>query len=190
MAGSRLNYPMRRAKVQNRQLPQGSTHHNIDLSNQKHRPNRMLMGMVHADGYSGDYRQNPFRFQNWGLSTVEVIVDGLSDNIVYNTDFTTKENLARPYADLARMVGRHESGQPFSITYDKWQEDMCVFGFDLTEQQARTDNFRLQRSGNMSVNVTFATPLPNNVTVILVMEYDDNVDMGLDNVINTVESVI
>ena len=183
--GAKLFYPMRRMKTQTKMLTANTTTCNVEIISQKARPNRLIVAFVRANAFAGRYDLNPFHAPHYDINRVELSVQGMGETIVYEPNFRTGADLARPYAALASLVDRYDSDKPFAITFDEWKTDACYWGFDLTEDNSRTDNFQLQRSGRLELRLNFNTPLPHNVMAVAVMEFDDVVTLGLDNTVTT-----
>lgn len=181
LEGARLKFPMRRIKTQTRMLTAGSTHQNIELLNQKQRPNRLIVALVNSEAYSGRYHRSPYKFPNCDVSRIELNVEGMGESTFYEPNFTTGENLARPYAALAALVGRYDTDKPFPVSMKRWRESLCLWAFDLTADRSHTDAFQLMRSGRLDLRIHFNTALADNMTALLMMEHDDMVTMGLDN---------
>ena len=143
VSGAKLFYPMRRIKTQTQLFTTGTNTCNMDIISQKARPNRLIVSFVRADSFGGRYDLNPFHAPNYDINKVELSVQGMGETILYEPNFQTGANLARPYAALASIVDRYDTEQPFAITFDNWKSNTCYWAFDLTEDNSRTDNFQL-----------------------------------------------
>jgi hypothetical protein len=185
LSGARLLHPMRRIKSQTRLMTQGTSFVSIEVVNQTQRPSYLVVGLMKSTAYSGAYADSPFKYSNYDASRVELNVEGMGESVSYTPNFRTGVDLARPYAALASLVDRYDTGRAFGVSFDEWRTKSTLWAFDLTDDKSRADGFQLMKSGRLDLRFHFNTALPHNVTAFMMMEYDDMVEMGLDNNVTT-----
>ena len=71
-------YPYNRAVVKSVRIPAGSTSYIWDNMFQGRRPNKVTLGFVKSKAASGDYKSNPFNFENCGIQQIALYCDGLA----------------------------------------------------------------------------------------------------------------
>lgn len=59
-----------------------------------------------------------------------------------------------------------------------------IFGFDLTPTKSGLGTLSLVHRGNMRIHLGWATALPNTITLILRMAYDNVVEITRDRLVN------
>ena len=99
-------YPIRRVEMTRINVSQGATRTPNHTLFQGQIPRRIIFGCVRRDAFNGSVKQNPFRFENFGIKEVTVT----AGNITYNrdplrTDFE-KNIYLRAYLQLLETVGK------------------------------------------------------------------------------------
>ena len=67
-------YPYNKVEVS---IPSGSTNYTWENMFQGRLPNKIVLGFVKSRAISGDYKTNPFNFENCGIQQIAVYSDGL-----------------------------------------------------------------------------------------------------------------
>ena len=70
-------YPYNKVEVRSVSIPSGSTNYTWENMFQGRRPNKIVLGLVKSRAISGDYKTNPFDFENCGIQQIAVYSDGL-----------------------------------------------------------------------------------------------------------------
>ena len=123
-------------------------------------PKRLFIGMVSNEGFIGSYATNPFFFQHFDLSKLDVTCDGHS---VYCKLFEPKfgaNQYLRSYLSLYQALASQNQVQNCNIDYEDYKGGHCFWGYDLTPDQA-ADQSHLHpiKTGNLRLEFQFATAL-------------------------------
>jgi len=129
-------------------------------------PNRLFFGFVSNSAYNGDSTKNPFNFETLDVKSVTVTVDTQEVSPTLRLD----------YDDYAPAYNRFLStlnNEPSLISFDSFKEGSTIYGFDLTRKgNCATHQYLLRREGNLRINVTFGTALPEVKNVVILGEFD------------------
>lgn len=148
-------------------------------------PKRVFIGLVTNEAFNGSFTTNPFFFQHFNLSKLDVSVDGHS---VYGhplePSFGTGHYL-RSYMSLFQALGSQNQVQNCNITLDDYKAGYCFWGYDLTpDQGADQDHLHPIKTGNLRLELQFASALEDTVNVIVYAEFDNLIEInGLREVI-------
>ena len=71
-------YPFNRTDVKTFAVPKGQYNVNLDDTFQGKIPNRLVLGMVSADAYTGDLTKNPFNFKHYNFDFMCLYANGQS----------------------------------------------------------------------------------------------------------------
>ena len=141
-------------------------------------PKMLILAMVLTDAYNGAYGKNPFNFQHFNLSFLELKIDGKSIPFQpFKPDFGKKHAL-REYMSLYQSLNRASTTLPF--TYDQYLAGGYVlFALNLTPDLSGLPQHPRQ-TANLRLNMEFSTPLTSNVTVVLLAVFDGLVFMNVN----------
>ena len=106
-------YPYNKVKVRSVSIPTGSTNYTWENMFQGRRPNKIVRGFVKSKAVSGDYKTNPFNFENCGIQQTAVYNDGLPverSALKVDFDIAGGTSIMRGYTNLL-------------LTSGKWRED-------------------------------------------------------------------
>ena len=97
-------YPFTRTECRVQSIPQGSTSFHWDNIFQGRKPCRIVVCFVKETAFSGDYKANPYNFQNCGVRSLILYCDGVPvSGAPWDLDFK-KDIMARAYSDLFQFV--------------------------------------------------------------------------------------
>ena len=145
--------PIRRVEVKTFTIGTGLRSKTEDDLFQRQLLKRLFIGMVSNEGFIGSYTTNPFFFQHFDLSKLDVTCDGHS---VYGKPFEPKfgaNQYLRSYLSLYQALTSQNQVQNCNIDYKDYKGGYCFWGYDLTPDQAadqshlhpiKTGNLRLE----------------------------------------------
>ncbi len=102
-------YPYTRTECRMQSVATGATSFYWDAIFQSQRPAKIVVAFVETTAVSGDYKKNPFNFQNCGITEICVYADGIPvGGVPVKTDFdqTTGRTIARAYTDLFTFANK------------------------------------------------------------------------------------
>lgn len=184
-----LNYgmkmPIRRVEVKTFTISTGLRSKVEDYLFQGQLPKRVIVGLVNNNQMNGTSTSNPFDFQHFNLSKLEVSVDGRTiQNKPFQPNFQTGECL-RSYASLFQAMGSLGQNQSMGLTMDQYKNGYTLWGFDLTaDQGSEGSHLHPIKSGNLRLELQFAQALAAVINVLVFAEFDNQIEInGLREVI-------
>jgi hypothetical protein len=188
--GATVKYPIDRTRVSYYTVDQGAVQSSFKLDQSVQRPNRVVIGFVDAEALNGHFVKNPYAFKPYGLTSIELELSALGERIKFEPSFTTGSGLARPYAKLASLVDRLDTGSPFGITLTEWQNKYNLYGFDFTGDLSHGDAFHLVSDTTLTLKLKFSTALANSITVVVYQELDDIVKFDVKKQVSMLSSAL
>ena len=178
-----MKIPIRRAEVKTFTIGSGQRSKIEDHLFQGQLPKRIFVGMVRNAYMNGIFANNPFDFQHFNVSKVEVSVDG-KPNRTFQTNFGEGECL-RAYSSLFQATGSLGMNRSMGLTLEEFQNGYTLFGFDLTPDQGSEEGqLHPIKTGNLRIELQFARALDHAINVIVYAEFDSQIE------INSVREVI
>ncbi|WAQ95797.1 YMD2-like protein, partial [Mya arenaria] len=125
-------YPDDKVEVKSVSIATGSTTYSWDSMFQGRRPNKLIIGFVKSKAVSGDYKTNPFCFENCSIQQIAVYCDGLpvgGNPLKLNFDLTKGASFIRAYDNLLLSNGkwRHDEGNQLSREHFECGSALFVF---------------------------------------------------------------
>ncbi|GBM37205.1 Uncharacterized protein F54H12.2 [Araneus ventricosus] len=137
-------------------------------------PSRMILGLVSNAAFNGDFKQNPFNFKNYNLSSISLSENGVQIPMSAYTPSYKNNLFARNYLSLFTDLGQHDT----NITLDEYKNNTCLYAFDLTQDYSASDPFNnVARSGDISIHLKFDEILPETVTLVVYMEMQSLIEI-------------
>ena len=146
-----------------------------------HCPEKLFVVLVASSAYVGNYQSNPFNFQHFNISEIAFYHDNTSlPGKPLQLDFRDTANnstFLQAYENLKAL------GAPYmNISYSDFHRGYTILAFDLRTD--RTDDLQsARRSGQMRLELRFAEPLAEAVTVLTYAKYKST--LTIDQVRNT-----
>ena len=185
IAHHNAKFPIRRVEVKTFTVGTGLRSKVEDHLFQGQLPKRLFIGMVDNATFNGSFATNPFNFQHFNLSKLEVSCDGHS---IYGKPFEPKFDLdqyLRSYMSLYQALGSQNQIQNCNIDYEDYKDGYCFWGYDFTpDQGADQSHLHPIKTGNLRVELQFARALDKTINIIVYAEFDNLIEInGLREVI-------
>ena len=185
IASHHAKIPIRRVEVKTFTINSGLRSKVEDHLFQGQLPKRLFIGMVTNEAYNGSFETNPFFFQHFNLSKMLVTSDGHSIyGKAFEPNFRSNQYL-KSYLSLYQALASQNQVQNCNIDYEEYRGGYCFWGYDLTPDQA-SDMSHLHpiKTGNLRLELQFASALSQTINVIVYAEFDSLVEVnGLREVI-------
>lgn len=144
-------------------------------------PDRILLGFVDNDAYTGKFTKNPFEFQNLSLKEVSITVNGQHFPVPpLQMDFD-KGQVTETFYQLHDSLHSVNSANPPVISLEMFKNGFTVFGVDMSSDQHGAQN-HYQSSGqpaNIRVGFRFKEGQANkNVTLIVYSEVNSRLNIN------------
>ena len=90
------------------------------------------------------------------------------------------------YRTLFEVSGIHHSNSGLQITHDMYINDCFMLLFDLTPDRAASEEHTSHPdNGNIRVELKFSKPLPEPITCLFYLEYDNSVRVDTSRTVTT-----
>ena len=165
------SYPFTRTEVKMLAIPAGQINVTWDQIFQNVRPDRVLVAMVKSQSVAGSYDTSPWNFQNFNLNQITLSVDGIpvSGNSM-KVNFSDNSASLPVLTALYDVTGRWTKDADLDIGRDDIAEGYCIFAFELEPTFKEGGYITFLRQGNVRLDLSFAKPLAEAVTVVLYSE--------------------
>ena len=166
-------YPYTRCETKAYSIPKGTHSFNLDNVFQSSKPSRLVFGMVDSDGFNGDYKKNPFRFQHFDVTDVAVVVNGETvpgRPLKLNFDGTQRDYIS---GYLALFEGTGRSGDDFGngLTPADYADGYTLFVYNLDPDLKRGKYLNLVKRANIRLELRFSKALPSTIKVVVYAEH-------------------
>jgi len=143
--------------------------------------------MVKNTDFLGSVNTNPYFFRDYDLSYLalnvngkQIPTEGLSLNMGH------EKTSVVGYRKLFEASGIHHSNSGLQITHDMYVNGYFILLFDLTpDRSASEEHTSHPDSGNIRVELKFSKPLPEPITCIFYLEFDNYVRIDYARKVST-----
>ena len=143
-------------------------------------PTRVVVAMVRGTAFSGSPQQNPFKFDHYNASLVQIYADGepvrsrpLQPNI---NDRIFIEAYNSLYSELGKVDGDRGS----IVKLEDWPLGYSLFAFSLSPDTDCDDHISLVKHGNLRVEVQFNAALPHAVQLLVYAKFNNTIKVDLN----------
>lgn len=179
LSSTAAKYPITRAEVKVLTIPagiQGKTLDNVFLGQI---PKRCIVGFVDNSAFNGSYTRNPYDFDNFGINTFSLYIDGKQipskalQPVFSNNIFTSA------YHTLFSGTGIHFLNDGNGINRNSYANGYCLMAFDLTPDLSAhaTTHWNLIKHGSVRLEVRFERALTRTVNCIVYAEFDNIIEI-------------
>ncbi|XP_066911110.1 uncharacterized protein F54H12.2-like [Clytia hemisphaerica] len=166
------SYPINRVLVKTHSIAAGLTSLNWDNLILGQLSNRIFLGMIDNDSYTGNYKKNPFNFKHFDVRDVAVYVNGKTLSHPMKLNFTDGEYL-EGYRSLFTATGKINRDEGMGISRRDYPNGYSLFGFDLSAALCNGPHQEPTQEGSLRITLEFARALPNTISVIVYAEFDN-----------------
>ena len=182
--GNTAKYPIRRTECRAFTIPGGNPSiHKSDLFN-GNIPTRVVLGMVDSTAFNGSYTKNPYNFQLYGATSVNLTVDGEQipfKPITLKLSTADGQNFIEAYQTLFSGNGMLYQNTGNDISRKDYSNGYGLLVFDLTPDHCSSSTHLNQKQkGNVSLEIQFTTGLANAINLVVYGEFESiiQVDQG------------
>ena len=119
---------------------------------------------------------NPFNFRHKDLDSFALYVNGkqiASEGLSLGVDHEKTSIMG--YRTLFEVSGIHHSNAGLQITHDIYNAGYFMLLFDLTPDLSASGHSSHMDSGNIRLKFKFRNALPDSITCLLYLEYDNSI---------------
>lgn len=150
-------YPYLRSEIKTASIAPGQYGFSADDIFQGLVPSKLVVGLVSSAAYTGDYTKNPLNFQPYDCSSVGLYVDGQS----YPAQPLQPNYGADQFVDCYRTLTLFR--KDINVSRDDYKYGYCLYVLDVDPYYV----FNTKRKGHCRLELKFANPLPESVTLIM-----------------------
>ena len=167
-------YPYNRSKTVSFTIPQGSTSYFKDnLFSSNLLPKLVVIGMVRGAAFSGTLKQDSLWFENFAITSLDLLRDGQS--LPYRRGYSCQDG-KNLYTDvyvrsILQNMNLLNTNSNSYITYDNFKKGQCLFVFNLTPDFDLQER-QIARDSNLRLDLSFNAALSEAINVIAYALYD------------------
>lgn len=177
---SNVKIPINRVDVKTITIPSAIQSKNLDNIFIGQMPKRVFVGMVSTKAFNSDITLNPFNFKHYNHTHVALSTDTNTQIRSIKSDFDNNLYLSS-YMSLFTSSGIFFSDSGNCITREDYPKGFALLGFDLTEDLSASDNhLGIPRQGSLRLDITFAKPLTEAITLLIYGEFDNIIEIDKD----------
>ena len=172
-------YPIKRVETKIFNFTQGLSSINIPNIVNGNLPQKVIIGIVEHEAYSGNYKKSPYKFTPFGLRGISLHVNGLPHGrdyeMLYNGDLSL---CTRPFYDLiANTVSCNDSGTGLNL--EEYAKNSNLYAYDLTADLSACNAYHLNilRKGTLGLSLSFGSSLQSPITVVVYLEHPQLIEI-------------
>jgi len=168
-------YPFIKVQMKSFHISTGARNFNWDNLFNTECPTKVLVGFVESDSFSGNFKKNPFNFQHFDLSEIELCCDGTSvpsRPMKVNFDGEGRE-VVTPFLRLHECLGGNCGPSIFGsgLTMKKFANGYTIYSFPVYGGGGEGNFIEIKKSANVRIQGTFSKPLSKAVTAVIYGEF-------------------
>jgi hypothetical protein len=136
---------------------------------------------------NGTLDSNPYNFRHYGIRQFELYVNGRqipSERLRIDTG--SEKITVMGYRTLFEVSGIRHSNAGLQITHDMFIAGYFMLLFDLTPDRGASEcNTSHPKNGNIRIEAQFKEALPDTITCLLYMEYDNCIRIAKNLAVTT-----
>ena len=150
-------------------------------------PKRLVFTMLKNTYFLGSKNSNPFNLRHYDLTSFAMYVNGRqipSESLSLNME--DEKTSVGGYATLFEGSGIHHSNSGLQITHDMYINGYFMLVYDLTPDLAASEGHTSHpTNGDIRIDLKFGKPLPEAITCLLYLEYDNSIRIDLERHVST-----
>ncbi len=175
--GKKVQYPIRHTETRFFSISQGKQSERIHILQNRQEANIIIVGLLNHSAQNGSYVHSPFKFENFGVTSVNLTVNGR--NILNNPlqlGFSS-DLFARAYFNLHAVCNKTFINEGNQISLEEFKNSLCLFAFDNTPDLCGGEGLHLIRHSTTTLDLSFRTALERTISVITYTEFDDLIEI-------------
>jgi len=175
--GALASYNMTGVELKTFTFSAGSKSLSIDNAILSRVPKRLLFTMVKDADFICTIDTNPYKFRHYDISDFSLSVNGKQyPNEGLSMGMDHEKTSVMGYRTLFEGCGIHHSNTGHQITHNMFVNGYFMLLFDLTPEQGASEAHTSHpEQGNIRVELKFDKPLPEAITCLLYLEFDNTV---------------
>ena len=180
-------YPIRRVECKILTIPQNLPNTRQDNIFSGIIPKSFVFGLVQVDAATGIYEKNPYNFQHFGVSNINLTANGQEIpfkqlTLKYPDDKMGKIDPAKDteldfdeaYNTLFSGTGKIYSNAGLDITREDYPGGYALYAFDLTPDMCKgTAYFNTVQRGSLTLALTFRESLDHAIAIVCYGDFEN-----------------
>ena len=165
-----MRLPQTQVNVRAHNLETGCRSKTIDISLQSKLPKRIVVGFVAQAASSGAYNNNPFNFQNFGLTSIHLTLSGQSipaDGLAM--DYSAGD-YNRAYLNTLAALEINTGNRAIALNPKEFKQGFNLYAFKLAPGTLDSNVQPNTTNGRLSLHCTFKDSLKESVDVLVYSE--------------------
>ena len=178
-------YPFRKSEIRTHNINVGAFSAYYEDQFQTLVPNRLIIGLVKAGSFAGDFSTNPLMFEDFGLSQIGFYVDNEPiPGKPIEINFEEGQYL-EGLMSLYRVSGKLNENTDLGITRSSYREGYALFGFEVNPSTSDNDFLYLGKTqrGTTKIDLKFHKALPEAVTVVIYATFPEIMEIDQARVV-------
>ena len=160
-------YPYYMTKIRTNLITQGIQSYTWPAAVRGKLPKQLICAFVDHSAYSGDFKKNPFAFENFDINGLCLRINGVSHpSKPYQVDFGDGK-YSMLYDDLIRNIGIGHQNESAGISLETYVKHKLLWVFDLTPDNCNRRELHVDHHGDIDVEVSFKTATTKTITLLL-----------------------
>ena len=168
--GEQFTYPVTRVKMHHLTIGSGVQHHTLKVDENGQMPQRLIVGFLKHSARSGNYRENPYNFQSFGVESVSLVFNGVYSNHSYQPNFA-HSSYSRSFMHLMESCDRGDVDADIGLSYDAFGKGFALYAFDGRPDLVGGEAIPLIRTGSVVVEVTFAAATTDTISALIYTDH-------------------
>ena len=180
-------YNLTRVELKSFTFSSGSKSLSIDNAVLGPIPKRLLFTMVKNSDLNGSLDTNPYNLRHYDISHFTLFMNGRQvPNEVLTLGMDHEKTSVIGYKSLFEGSGIHHSNAGLQITHDMYINGFFMLLFDLTPDLGASEGHASHpENGNMRIELKFNKALPESITCLLYLEFDNTILIDRLRIIST-----
>jgi hypothetical protein len=150
-------YPLWRVTLKTFSVPIGMLFYTQDNLFLSQTPTQIVIGILTSSAFNGLYKANPFNFQTFYLTYLNVTTDGRTVSGKPLSLNYTNNQYVRAFIVLNLAMGLVDKVAGNDIEYTHFKDGYALYAFDLSPSLLDGDQFKMSKPGLLSFELKFAT---------------------------------
>ena len=147
-------------------------------------PSKLIIGLVSADAYAGNFQKNPLKFDHFNLSSIGFYVDGIpTPQRPIELDVLNNKYL-HGLLSLYRVTNKQWDNTDIGITRQSYRDGLCLIGFDV--DPTASSDFKyvgVTKLGHTRLDIKFRTNLAEPVMCTLYAAFPGMIEINKARVV-------
>jgi len=143
--------------------------------------------MVKNTDLNGSLDSNPYKFQHYEIRDFSLFVNGKQfPNKGLTLGMDHEKTSVMCYRTLFDVSGIHQSNTGLQITHNMYINGYFMLLFDLTPDRGASEGHTSHpKNGNIRIEFQFHKPLPEAITCLLYLEFDNSILIDFERTVTT-----